>query len=399
DTATEIKPGTLVAVNNGTANANTSWLETATVVTVDTDPVLFSQFTFAPTAFLMVANNLSDVANVATSRTNLGLGTVATKTASDNAKTNAVMLDAAPTIGHLAVFTDVNGTIGDGGVPANVLFNFPCNGRITLNTGVPVTTTNVTAATTIYFTPYAGNQIALWDGALWNTFSFTELSIAVPGTTSTMYDLFIYDNVGTPTLETQTWTNDTTRAVSLAFQDGVYVKTSDHTRRYLGSFRTTTVVGQTEDSTAKRYVWNYYNRINRPMSALEATATWNYTTAAWRQANNSTANQLDFICGVPEDVVECRLKAAAANSTATIRNCGSGIGVDSTTVPGQLQNDASTCTNSTVTNATAYYQNTFTGRHFLAWLEYGGGGDTTTWIGTKNTPTFFNSGLTGNIWG
>lgn len=74
DTAAQIKPGTLVAVNNGTVNATTSWLETATVVTVDTDPVLFSQFTFAPAAFLLKANNLSDVASVATSLVNLGLG-------------------------------------------------------------------------------------------------------------------------------------------------------------------------------------------------------------------------------------------------------------------------------------------------------------------------------------
>lgn len=73
DTNTQIVPGTLIAANNGTVNANTSWLETATVAVVDTDPVLFSQFTFAPGQFLQVANNLSDVANIATSRTNLGL--------------------------------------------------------------------------------------------------------------------------------------------------------------------------------------------------------------------------------------------------------------------------------------------------------------------------------------
>lgn len=72
----EIKPGTLVAVNNGTVNATTSWLETATVVTVDTDPISFSQFTFAPSSFFLIANNLSE-GTPATMRTNLGLGTAA----------------------------------------------------------------------------------------------------------------------------------------------------------------------------------------------------------------------------------------------------------------------------------------------------------------------------------
>jgi hypothetical protein len=79
DTNTEIVPGTLIAVNNGTVNASTSWLETATVAVVDTDPVLFSQFTFAPSAFFQIANNLSEGVP-ATMRTNLGLTAIATAT-------------------------------------------------------------------------------------------------------------------------------------------------------------------------------------------------------------------------------------------------------------------------------------------------------------------------------
>ncbi len=68
---TEIIPGSLVSVNNGTINGVTSWLETATVVVVDTDPVLFSQFSFSPGTFLLKANNLSDVASVPSSNINL----------------------------------------------------------------------------------------------------------------------------------------------------------------------------------------------------------------------------------------------------------------------------------------------------------------------------------------
>jgi hypothetical protein len=79
DQATEIKPGTLIAVNNGTLNANTSWLETATVVTVDTSPIQFSQFTFAPSSFFLIANNLSEGVP-ATMRSNLGLTAAAIMT-------------------------------------------------------------------------------------------------------------------------------------------------------------------------------------------------------------------------------------------------------------------------------------------------------------------------------
>jgi hypothetical protein len=73
DTTAEIVPGTLAVVNNGTVNANSSWIETATVNTVDTDPILFTMFTANPNSFLKVANNLSDVQSASQSRINLGL--------------------------------------------------------------------------------------------------------------------------------------------------------------------------------------------------------------------------------------------------------------------------------------------------------------------------------------
>lgn len=41
----EIGPGDLVVIENGTVNAITSWLQTATVTTIGTDPILWSQFT------------------------------------------------------------------------------------------------------------------------------------------------------------------------------------------------------------------------------------------------------------------------------------------------------------------------------------------------------------------
>lgn len=65
---------------------------------------------------LLAANNLSDVANSAASLANLGADTAATRQASDFTKTYVASVAAAVTIGHVATFSDVHGTIQDGGL-------------------------------------------------------------------------------------------------------------------------------------------------------------------------------------------------------------------------------------------------------------------------------------------
>jgi len=92
----EIFPGNLVTIVNGTVNATTSWLETATVTTIGVDPIIFAQFTFSPSAFLLAANNLSDVASVAASLVNLGLG-VPTGTGNVVLQTSPTLI--TPTLG------------------------------------------------------------------------------------------------------------------------------------------------------------------------------------------------------------------------------------------------------------------------------------------------------------
>jgi len=63
DQAAEIQPGTLFMITNGTVNAVTSWVETNVVVTVDTDPIAFAQFTFSPGSYANTA--LSNLAATA----------------------------------------------------------------------------------------------------------------------------------------------------------------------------------------------------------------------------------------------------------------------------------------------------------------------------------------------
>ncbi len=274
-----------------------------------------------------------------------------------------------------------------------------CEGRLTLTTAVPVTTSDVTAATTLYFALYTGNRIALYDGAAtWNIRTFAQLSIAVPATTSTMYDVWVYDNAGAPTLEVLAWTNDTTRATALTTQDGVLVKTGATTRRYVGSFRTTGVSGQTEDSLVKRYVWNYYHRQARPMRRVESATNWTYTLAAFQQANANAANQLDFVIGVDERLVEAVVIGNGENSTAGV-SFMVGIGLDAVTVTTNVLIALTTESVATYPMSTTATWRGFSGvgRHTLTWLESSEAVGATTWYGQIAFAE--RSGIHGTVWG
>ena len=171
-------------------------------------------------------------------------------------------------------------------------------GRLTLTSGTPVTTGDVTGATTIYYTPYKGTDIALYTGtaSLWAYFQTGELSIAVPAAASQMYDVFVFSNSGTPTMQLVAWTSDTVRATALVYQDGVLCQSGALGKRYMGSFRTDSS-NKANDSAALRNVWNYYNRVNK--SLLNSTASsWSYQSATIRQSNASTSMQVNFVVGI-----------------------------------------------------------------------------------------------------
>ncbi len=269
--------------------------------------------------------------------------------------------------------------------------------RLTLTSATPVTTSDVTGATTIYCCPYKGNQISLYDGAAWVTRSSAQFSLALGTLTSGKpYDVFCYDNAGTPTLEFLVWTNDTTRATALAYQDGVLVKSGAATRRYLGTFYTTATT-TTEDSAANRYLWNYYHRVLRPMVRKEATASWTYTTATVRQANASASNQLNYVAGVAEDAVTAMVQASLTNATGA--NVGVSVGVDSTTVQSGAFQIGNANSSQATANMTALYKGIpGVGRHYLVWQEVSQANGTTTWYGaTSSSGVPIQSGIQGEV--
>jgi hypothetical protein len=273
-----------------------------------------------------------------------------------------------------------------------------CEGRLTLTTAVPVTTSDVTAATTVYFTPYVGNRITLYDGSRWQTVTFSEKSIAVPASTNQMYDVWGVLQSGELTLAVDAWTNDTTRATNLTRQDGVLVKTGATTRRYLGSFRTTGVSGQTEDSATKRYLWNMYNRVARPLRRIESTGSWAYNVASWRQANNSTSNQVDVVVGVADALLELNVHGFC-NQTAGAW-VGQAIGEDTTGTYLADQNGGISFISGYALIWGVLRKYPAVGRHYYAWIEMGGASGISTFYGSSGGIAGDRlGGLNGSIYG
>lgn len=274
-------------------------------------------------------------------------------------------------------------------------------GRLSLTSGTAVTVSDVTAATTLYYALYQGNQVGLYTGSAWQAFTIAELSIAVPATTNQMYDVFVDYNAGTPALSLTAWTNDTTRATALTTQDGVLVLTGSTGKRFVGCMRTTGVSGQTEDSFAKRFVWNAYHRQLRAMRVTDATNSWNYTTNSFQQANASTANQVAFVIGLAEVEFIASVTGYALNSGGSLEYAVA-IGVDSATTPtanqiGMYQFNASSVAPLQVRAELRTYP--AVGYHFAAWLERSvTTTGTTAWYGDNNT-TYLQSGLHGVILG
>ena len=272
--------------------------------------------------------------------------------------------------------------------------------RLTGVSNTPVMTSDSTSLSTIYLTPFQGSMVSLYNGSSWDLVSSGEVSLAVTGrTTDLPFDIFAYNNAGVVTLEFLDWTSATARATGLTRQDGVWTKTGDATRRYMGSCRARSAttfhwVQAGSDAPAKLDLFNANNRVHVAFQCIATTNTWTYTTATWRQAQGSTNYQIDVMVGLQEETFNCAVRATSRNSTISVAR-DVGIGFDSTTAFSGLAG----ATTNTVANQNAaqfglIHHVPTIGRHFYAWLEISTATGTCTWVGDDGALRI-QSGLTG----
>ena len=284
-----------------------------------------------------------------------------------------------------------------------------CEGRLTLESGVPVSAADQIAATTLYWTPIGMGCVKTFDGTRWRLRRFGELSYT-PGATMVSgknYDAYINDGTGALSLG-NAWTNDTTRADALVKQNGVWVGTGAPDYRYVGTVRATSTstfedsggLAGTTQVGGKRFLWNAYHRVPRPVAVIDTTDSWAYTSATLRQANAAAGNQVAYVCGLASgELVSVDVAANGLKTNVGAMGSGAsvGVGVDSTTVNSAAVTIAfyMDTTISAIGPARAQYRGSaLLGYHTLVWLE--DGATNFAWMG-DNGATQFQSGMQGAV--
>jgi len=255
-----------------------------------------------------------------------------------------------------------------------------CEGRLTVSTGVSVPSSDVSASANVYFTPHSGNRVALYvPNYGWRLYTFGELTLDISAVaTDKNLDIWLYDNAGTLTLAYTEWSNDTLRSTSIVRQDGIYCKNGALNYRYLGTVRTS-AAGYVCDTKEKRFVWNFYNRVERPFYRHDSTSSWTYTVRAFRPWNNSDNNRVEFVVGVDESPVNLHFMAINKYGSGNIRCVG--IGFDSTDTPADDSIWGGQAVSDFQLDHAAFLGYSGIGYHYLQLLE----------VGYASTITFYGS--------
>lgn len=246
-------------------------------------------------------------------------------------------------------------------------------GYLTLVSNTPIITSDATAATVVYYTPYLGAAAAIHNGTTIIPYRFSQLSLTLTASqaASNIYDIFLAYNGGTPVIGTgPSWVAGTSgsitagacargtgvggTAISRATPSGLWVNTASIQLIWnTGSGNTTITVGAGQgvflgsifmDGSAgqvtcnrsygpsrKWGVSNAYNTAPTFLKAGDSTPSWNYNSATYRPANGATTNSLTIFSCLATEVYDLaymdRILPAVTSGAIT----SVGIGYNSTT--------------------------------------------------------------------
>lgn len=244
-----------------------------------------------------------------------------------------------------AVWTAVNASTATAIVPQP-------QGYLTPLTGTPVITSDVTNGN-VFYTPYLGNLVPVYNGTSFVSTVFTELNLTLSAsqTASTIYDVFVFNSSGVLTLVTgPAWSSSAAASSSrgtgagttqISRLNGIWVNTVQMSGKngvttytvpasqgtYLGSILIDSTPGQV--TCFRSYgqnrtwsVWNAYNRVPTFLKAGDPTATWTVGATAFRNANNSAANKLTVFSGLAEEVFDLSYENTCGSNGPIIGTSG-----------------------------------------------------------------------------
>lgn len=237
-------------------------------------------------------------------------------------------------------------------------------GRLTATSNAAVITSDQSAVTSIFYTPYVGNLVPIPDGTnqIVREFSQLTLTLAAQHLANNIYDVFAaVDPADDSTVIIGTgpaWSTPTAGSgargsgagtTQLSRIKGLWANTVSMTLRngattysigaseaiYLGSIFMDGSNGQvtchvTSGQSRKFGVWNAYNRVPITLRCHDATASWTYNTATIRQSRATAGNTIAAFTGLAEEMINAVFSQNLGSETngPLIRI---GIGVNSTT--------------------------------------------------------------------
>jgi hypothetical protein len=266
-------------------------------------------------------------------------------------------------------------------------------GRLSLSPSQPIA--DVSNAGVIYYLPFQSSLIPLWDhiDQVWRYGRIPDEGFAfeLGSQNARTIDILAQYSSSAPgncLLSIQGWTSDTVRTKPIvrknglwSFQFGVF---GEEYRTLLGSARLTGSAGaaKAQDSVTARLLSNVHNRVAKRVLKFEAQGSWQTTGGVTRPMNNSTANRIEVLDAIGNQVLDVTHAVRIAPPSGSYAYIGCGL--DTTTsftdnpqfTTGGMGFDTSI--------ASRFCRSVGVGYHFLQALEQAVGMSQTTFYGANS---------------